>query len=77
MSVQLKFFGQLAELCGTDHITVEEIRDTNMLLENLFHQFPGLQNTKFIVAVDNKITTGNTLLTNTSIVALLPPFSGG
>ncbi len=77
MPLQLKLFGQLTDLCNTNSITMEDSRDTDILLEKLFHQFPELRKTKFIIAVDNKITTGNTLLTNESIVALLPPFSGG
>jgi molybdopterin converting factor small subunit len=32
---------------------------------------------KYVIAVDKKVANENTTLTENSIVALLPPFSGG
>ena len=34
-------------------------------------------NVKYRIAIDKKIITSNTAITETSDIALLPPFSGG
>jgi molybdopterin synthase sulfur carrier subunit len=40
-------------------------------------EYPDLKNSKYLLAVDKKIVEGNTSLDMNSIVALMPPFSGG
>lgn len=40
-------------------------------------QFPALKNMRYRIAVDKKIATDDTPLGHHSVVALLPPFSGG
>jgi len=76
MQVQVIIFGQLVEVAG-DTITLENVCDTDSLRKLLEERYPSLQNRKYVIAVDQKISTNNIALTASSDVALLPPFSGG
>jgi molybdopterin synthase sulfur carrier subunit len=39
--------------------------------------YPSLADAKYLIAVDKQTVTGNTILKEGSMIALLPPFSGG
>jgi molybdopterin synthase sulfur carrier subunit len=39
--------------------------------------FPAIAGAKFVIAVDKKVISENTILQGNSTIALLPPFSGG
>jgi len=56
---------------------LENIADTNSLVIELHDLYPALAKAKYAIAVDKKVVNENTTLTENSIVALLPPFSGG
>lgn len=77
MSIQIKFFGQIAEVTGTGEMVLQGINDTNSLQTKLLSDFPQLKNYQFVVAVDKKIINGNETLHAGNVVALLPPFAGG
>ncbi len=77
MKVNIILFGQLTDISLTDTITLEGIGDTDHVIETLQKTYPALANSKYIIAVDKKVISENTLLTNNCTVALLPPFSGG
>lgn len=77
MDIQVRIFGQLTDITGSETIGVENVTDVNSLLENLKEKFPGLSDTKFAIAVDKKVITENILLNKASTVVLMPPFSGG
>lgn len=51
--------------------TVGEVR---LQLET---KFPALKGMRYLIAVDKKIVADDGLLREGSVVALLPPFSGG
>lgn len=68
-------FGKLAEIAGNS-VSVDA-QDTDSLVTILHKDYPALATTKYIIAVDKQIIRGKTLLNNNSVVALLPPFSGG
>ena len=76
MSVKIILFGKLAEIAGPS-VAVKEVADTDSLVEALHKEFPALANTKYLIAVDKQVIKENTGLNKKSIVALLPPFSGG
>jgi len=76
MSVKIILFGKLAEIAGNS-VSVEEVADTDSLVEALHKEFPAFANTKYLIAVDKQVIKENTGLNKKSIVALLPPFSGG
>ena len=75
MSLKVIMFGRLADIAGNS-ISVNA-RDTDSLITILHKNYPALANTKYLIAVNKQIINGNTVLDNNSIVALLPPFSGG
>jgi molybdopterin converting factor small subunit len=77
MKVNIILFGQLTDITGSDSFAIEDIVDTNSLVIALQKNYPALINAKYLIAVDKKIIETNTLLTDNSTVALLPPFSGG
>ena len=76
MQINIIIFGQLCDLLG-ENLVLENIADTDSLTAILNEKYPGLADSKYMMAVNKKLVTGNTLLTNKSIVALMPPFSGG
>ena len=70
-------FGQLTDIAGTDMVTMDGIADTDDLVHVLQTEYPALVNSKYVIAVDKKVISTNTPLSNNSMIALLPPFSGG
>ena len=76
MRVDVLFFGKLVEIAGAS-LTMDNVKTTDELLEQLRLQYPALAAEKYIIAVDKKTISANTSLTDNSTVDLLPPFSGG
>jgi sulfur-carrier protein len=76
MQINIIIFGQLCDLLG-ENLVLNNIDDTDSLTAVLNKRHPELIHSKYMMAVNKKLITGNTLLTNNSTVALLPPFSGG
>ena len=70
-------FGQLTDIFKSNMLTLAGTADTKSLLEELKKQFPALGEAKYILAVDKQTVVENTILKHGSVVALLPPFSGG
>ena len=70
-------FGQLTDIVKSKMLMLTGTADTRGLVEELKRQFPALGQAKFILAVDKQTITENTILKDGSVVALLPPFSGG
>ena len=58
-------------------MSLENVRDTNTLVKELHSLYPVLSDSKYVIAVNNKMVNENTILAENSTVALLPPFSGG
>ena len=77
MKINIIVFGQLTDIIGNDNLVVSDTKDTDSLMEQLYKLYPALADTKFLIAVDKQLITANTILTNNSTIALLPPFSGG
>lgn len=75
MSIKVILFGRLADIAGNS-VSVSAT-DTDSLIKILHKDYPALASIKYLVALDKQIITENTVLNNNSIVALLPPFSGG
>lgn len=70
------FFGHLTEIAGNS-LVLEDVSDTDELVKELHSLYPILENTKYIIAVNKKMISDNTILHHDSTIALLPPFSGG
>jgi len=77
MKINVKIFGQLTEITGKDHLSFENIQDTDQLMAHLQSLFPTLKEARFACAVEMRIIQANTRLIDNCTVALLPPFSGG
>jgi molybdopterin synthase sulfur carrier subunit len=77
MQVNIIIFGQIADITGTNNLTLSNVNDTDELLQKLKIAYPALHASKFVVAVDKKVVKENTALYNNNTIALLPPFSGG
>jgi molybdopterin converting factor small subunit len=76
MGLSILAFGQIAEITGNT-FSFDLVSDTDALKLSLEKTFPALQRVRYTIAVDKNTITRNTLLNETSTVALLPPFSGG
>ncbi len=77
MQITILFFGQLTEITGETSLQMQDVADTDALAIILNKKFTGLASLKYAIAVDKKVITSNTILTQNCTVALLPPFSGG
>lgn len=75
--MNIMVFGQLEDIMGSSVVAVENVTDTELLLQKLFMQYPLLKEKKFLVAVNKKIVSEKTTIGEQAEVALLPPFSGG
>jgi len=76
MAVNIIFFGQLADIAGTS-VFINGVADTDTLITALHNTYPALARAKYVIAVDKRVITSNTLVNEKTVVALLPPFSGG
>lgn len=76
MILKVIMFGKLADIAGSS-VSVNGVADTDSLINELNRKFPGLENAKYVIAVNKQIIKENTVLNNESVVAFLPPFSGG
>ncbi|HMG83174.1 MAG TPA: MoaD/ThiS family protein [Ferruginibacter sp.] len=77
MQTNIFIFGQLTDIILKGELTVNDINDTDTLMEHLNKQYPALATIKYAIAVNKNIITKNTILQDTDAVALMPPFSGG
>jgi molybdopterin converting factor small subunit len=77
MAVNIIIFGQLTDITGEQNLVVSDVRDTDQLIAKLNTMFPAMSGSKYVLAVDKRVISDNTILENNSTIALLPPFSGG
>ena len=75
--VEIRFFGQLTDLTKTEKVLIEDIRDTDMMINKITEMYPALATATFKVALNNKLVNDNIEIAENSIIAFMPPFSGG
>jgi molybdopterin synthase sulfur carrier subunit len=75
--VEIRFFGQLTDLTKTERVLIEDMRDTDMLMNKIMEMYPALATATFKVALNNKLVNDNIEIAENSIIAFMPPFSGG
>lgn len=75
--IEVIFFGQLTDATGVSSIMVEEVANTDMLINLMKMRYPSLASSTYMVAVNNTMVTETTMLTPGSKVAFMPPFAGG
>ena len=76
MSINIILFGHLADIAGNS-VLLNNVADTDSLINALHSTYPAIAGAKYAIAVNKQIITSNTFLDENSVVALLPPFSGG
>ena len=76
MSLEIILFGKLADIAGNS-VALDDVSDTDSLVKALHNKFPALANSKYMIAVNKNVVNENTQLNEKTVVALLPPFSGG
>ncbi|GDX51883.1 hypothetical protein LBMAG27_09300 [Bacteroidota bacterium] len=77
MKIKILAFGIIADITSKSEWTMENIQYSDELKKHLENLYPRLKSTKYAIAVNLLITSGNFELTDGATVALMPPFSGG
>jgi len=77
MRVKVLIFGQLTDIIGLSELHLNDVSDRDELVRALNEQFPELADSKYAMALDKKVISQNTQFADNSVIALLPPFSGG
>jgi molybdopterin converting factor subunit 1 len=75
--IEVMFFGQLADGTGVSSVMIEEVANTDMLINLMKKHYPSLESSTYMVAINNTMVTENTIIRPGSKVAFMPPFSGG
>jgi len=75
--IEVMFFGQLADGTGVSSVMIEEVANTDMLINLMKQHYPSLESSTYMVAINNTMVTENTIIRPGSKVAFMPPFSGG
>lgn len=75
--IEVMFFGQLTDATGVSSVMVEEVTNTDMLIQMMKKQYPALESSTYMIAVNNAMVTENSIIRPGSKVAFMPPFSGG
>ncbi len=76
-NLKILFFGNLAEIVGTHELIFPHSKDTDSLVKDLCAEYGALADQMFSIAINRKVVSENSLISNRDEVALLPPFSGG
>jgi molybdopterin synthase sulfur carrier subunit len=77
MDIEILFFGQLTDISGCQSVKIENPGSTEAVKEWLCKQYPGLVGAKFVMALNNQLIVVPQKITEPSIIACMPPFSGG
>jgi len=75
--VEIRFFGQLTDIVKTEKVLIEAVSDTNMMMKKIMEMYPELTGATFKLALNNKLVIENTAVVDNSVIAFMPPFSGG
>lgn len=77
MTIKILAFGKIAELLSGAEQEMSGVETVGAVRKKLEADFPALSGLRYLIAVDKKIAGDEALLQEHSVVALLPPFSGG
>ena len=75
--VEIRFFGQLTDLTKADVIFLEDMVNTDLLKKRVIELYPALAHTTFMMALNNNMVNEKTDIASNSVIAFMPPFSGG
>ena len=76
LKVNIIIFGALRGVLG-EQFELNGVTDTAGLKKRLHGEHPAMDNANYMMAVNKKLITENTGLTENCTVAILSPFSGG
>lgn len=76
-NITIVAFGSVTDIIGKYDITINDVDNTNELITQLEKIYPALKSANYALAVNKKIINQAEPLEDNSVVALLPPFSGG
>jgi len=77
IGIKVLAFGMIAEKIEATEFYLQHIKTTDEFMEYLTEKYPQLQGMKFTLSLNKNIINKNTAISEGSVVALLPPFSGG
>lgn len=77
MKIEILFFGQLTDKTGCSHMQLDNPGTIGQLREQLFLKFPQLKTASFTIALNNQLVLEDQIISENSIIAFMPPFSGG
>jgi molybdopterin converting factor subunit 1 len=79
--IKVRLFAILREVVGEREITITVPSGVTVsyLNNEILKKYPQLNSfgNKFVTSVNCKVTTGDTIITSSDEIALLPPVSGG
>ena len=75
--IEVMFFGQLTDATGVSSVMIEEVANTDELIQMMKMRYPSLESSTFMLALNNTMVTENTIISPGSKLAFMPPFSGG
>lgn len=75
--IEVMFFGQLTDATGVSSLMLEDVANTDMLIQMMKQRYPALESSTYMIAVNNAMVTENSIVTPGSKIAFMPPFSGG
>ena len=79
--IKVRLFAVLRELVGEREITITVPGGVTVsyLNNEILKKYPQLKSfsNKFVTSVNCRVTTGDTIITSSDEIALLPPVSGG
>ena len=79
MKLEVLYFGLVAEAikCVKEELIVDASISVTQLRELLIGKYKELEQLSYQIAVNQKLASPDTLITNNSEIAILPPFAGG
>ncbi|PCH78226.1 MAG: molybdopterin synthase sulfur carrier subunit [Flavobacteriaceae bacterium] len=80
MKCNLLLFGIAAEIVGTNELTIDIVKDSNVLglKKILIDTYVGFKNVdQFAIAVNESYASDETVIEKNDIIAIIPPVSGG
>jgi molybdopterin converting factor subunit 1 len=79
--IKVRLFANLRELVGEREITITVPSGVTVIYLNneILKNYPQLKSfsNKFVISVNCKVTSGDTIINSSDEIALLPPVSGG
>ena len=77
MKIEILFFGQLTDKTSCSSMQLENPGTIDQLKEQLFIKYPALKTSTLTIALNNQLVLEDQIIPENSIIAFMPPFSGG